>query len=317
MGRQKKNIKKTRKKSPGKRRLFSSVGSLFGCLFLLLLLVFSLCSAGYIIFFRVAQAQVFTASLTEIGMQKSREPGVPVRSVPRLLQGLSETDPQSVKASVLPKVAIIIDDMGYGLDLGRMFLDETFAKTFAFLPFAPYTKELEREAHLRGKTVFLHLPLQSQSDIVDPGPGVLLLSDPPKIKRKKLCRCLSEVPHAVGVNNHMGSLFTENWVSTKVVMRELKNRSLVFVDSVTTSRSVAYKAAKDFAVPSARRDIFLDNILSREHICGQLAKLVGRAKRHGFGVGIAHPHTITFDSLKACSAQYVSEVEFVSVMDVL
>lgn len=251
------------------------------------------------------------------------EPNPPILHELPLKEIRSKNLPPDIEITIieeepeLPKVAIIIDDIGYQYDTGRQLLELPLEFTFSFLPFAPYTKQLEENAYSKGKTVFLHLPLEPQSADFDPGPGALMLADSAEIQKQKLQRCLAEVPHAVGVNNHMGSLYTEDKVAMKRLMVELSNRSLMFVDSYTTAASVGLESAKEQGIKSARRHVFLDNKLSKDHICGQLEKLVNIANENGVAIGIAHPHTETLEALTSCGPTYESEVQYVSILDVL
>jgi uncharacterized protein len=274
----KSSTRRVRKKPAKKHWLFPSMGRLILFFLLFFLLIFSLCSAGYVIFFRTVFAQEIMPVLKSNIVFEEPNPPVPEeKTKPLLVEHVLEPLPEKViveEPEVLPKVALIIDDIGYNYAIGQQLLDLPFELTFSFLPFAPYTKVLQEEAFNRGKTIFLHLPLEPQSTDFDPGPGALLLSDSPSVQKDKLQRCLIEVSHAVGVNNHMGSLFTENRVAMQGLMEELSSRTLVFVDSYTTSASLGLESAQDYGIQSARRNVFLDNNLDPQHICGQLKKLV-------------------------------------------
>ncbi|MCP4339746.1 MAG: divergent polysaccharide deacetylase family protein [Desulfobulbaceae bacterium] len=169
-------------------------------------------------------------------------------------------------ALLLPKVAIIIDDMGYHESIDKELLALPIELTYSFLPFAPHTKTLERQAYRSGKTVLLHLPLQPKGNEWDPGPGALTLEDLPEVQKIKLEKCLKEVPHAVGVNNHMGSLYTENQVAMTRLIQEIGDRTLFFIDSYTSSGSVGLPVAQGLDVKSARRHVFLDNVLDQKKI---------------------------------------------------
>ena len=328
-----KTTPRQRKKKPAKKNwLFPSAGRLFIFLFLFLFLIFSLCTAGYVIFFRTVFAQEIMPSLKNNIVFEEPNPPIPqpvLKKEDIQKEKIKNEDNNKVKEEVvvkiennkrkvqLPKVAVIVDDIGYNLSLGEELLTMPIELTYSFLPYAPYTKALEQQAFTLGKTVFLHLPLQPQSAAFDPGPGALFITDSPEVQTQKLRGCLAEVPHAVGVNNHMGSLYTEDKKAMDRVMTELAHRSLVFVDSHTSPVSVGFESAQEQGVRSARRNIFLDNILTREHICRQLEKLVHTAKDHGVGIGIAHPHPETLDALRNCSPRYSAEVQYVSVVDVL
>lgn len=275
---------------------------------LFLMLVLSVCAVGYVIFFRTVFAQEIPSA------QKSaivfEEPNPPTHIDPAVEQVI-------VDKRQLPKVAIIIDDMGWDEAAGEQLLKFPFELTYSFLPFAPHTKKLENLAFLAGKTVFLHLPLQPKGSTYNPGPGALYLHDPPEMQRAKFTKCLQEVPHAMGVNNHMGSFFTEDEQAMTNLIQEMKRRSLMFVDSVTTPGSIAFQVARAESIKSARRNVFLDNTLDEEKICHQLEKLVQIAERQGRAIGIAHPHRVTVSAIATCGEKYRERVQYVGVDEVL
>ena len=321
MAARKNSTRRSRTKPKKKHGMFPSIGRLLLFLSLFLVLIFSLCAAGYVIFFRTVFAQEIMPGLKNNIVFE--EPNPPVLQEVHTKEISVKDVPTDIEITVieeepeLPKVAIIIDDIGYQYETGKHLLELPLEFTFSFLPFAPYTKQLEEAAYANGKTVFLHLPLEPQSADFDPGPGALMLADSPEIQREKLQRCLAEVPHAVGVNNHMGSLYTEDKIAMERIMVELSHRSLIFVDSYTTSASVGLESARALGIKSARRNVFLDNTLSKDHICGQLEKLVKIANEGGVAIGIGHPHAATLEALKDCGPKYESEVQYVSILDVI
>jgi hypothetical protein len=110
---------------------------------------------------------------------------------------------------------------------------------------------------------------------------------------------LLSVPGAVGVNNHEGSSLTENKEAMKFLMAELKARDLLFLDSFTSSKSVAYATAKEFGLKAAKRDVFLDNESDNPaYIRNQLEELAELSKKHGSAIGIGHPHPTTLSELR-------------------
>ncbi len=311
---------------------------------LLVMLAISVVAVGYVIFFRTVVAQEILPALRSAIVFE--EPDPPVSEEEKTVfqaatepatepatKQIVESDGESTgrqsepsaaepagemavdSESDLPKVAIIIDDMGYSETLGNDLLNLPFEVTYSFLPFAPYTRKLELAAHLAGKTVFLHLPLQPKGQEWNPGPGALFLQDPPEIQKVKFAKCLAEVPHAVGVNNHMGSLFTEDKRAMSLLLKEINLKSLVFIDSLTSARSVGFKTAQQAAIKSAKRNVFLDNTLDERTICKQLELLVSIAERGGSAIGIAHPHLETVNALSTCGAKNRERVEYVSAVE--
>ena len=101
------------------------------------------------------------------------------------------------------------------------------------------------------------------------------------------------------MNNHEGSSLTENKEAMKFLMAELKARNLLFLDSLTSAKSVAYATAKEFGMKAAKRDVFLDNESDNaDYIRKQLDELTRIAKEHGHAIGIGHPHPATISELR-------------------
>jgi polysaccharide deacetylase 2 family uncharacterized protein YibQ len=127
------------------------------------------------------------------------------------------------------------------------------------------------------------------ADSFDPGPGALYVGDSSENIKRVIEANLSVVPFAIGVNNHMGSKFTECRKEITQSLCAIKRHGLFFVDSITSHRSIAYKTARNLGMPSTGRNIFLDNINDEAAILDQLLKLKHHALQYGRAVGIGHP----------------------------
>ena len=171
---------------------------------------------------------------------------------------------------------------------------------YAVLPDGPHAESLARLAHARGKEVLLHLPLQSTNDTAGGGaePSELRLDMSERRFKRVLRESLERVPHALGVNNHRGSLLTRHPGHMAWLMAEVRERGLIFVDSRTTHRTVAQDIAREFDVPSTRRDVFLDDDPAPEAIAAQFLRLKRIAWRRGDAVGIGHPYPTTLEFLE-------------------
>jgi hypothetical protein len=201
-------------------------------------------------------------------------------------------------AAEQPAITIIIDDMGYNEALGLAAVRLPGAVTYAFLPHTPFAARLAEQAHARGKQVMLHLPMDS-FDETPLGPGGLSLHMTQTDFLQTLDQSLQAVPHVTGINNHMGSLLTRHPGAMEWLMQGLRARTpMFFVDSRTTSGSVAQRLAREQGVPNTRRDVFLDNDRDPEAIRQQLALLLKKARKQGFSVGIGHPYPETLVVLK-------------------
>jgi len=158
-----------------------------------------------------------------------------------------------------PAISIIIDDMGYRLKSGHRAINLPGAITYSFLPHSPHANQLSQLAHDQSKEVMLHLPMEAESG-KKLGPGGLTEDMTEKNFTEVLESNIESVPYASGFNNHMGSLLTKSQLWMTRLMREVAtDKNLFFVDSKTTSNSVALKVARAEGLKSIKRDIFIDH----------------------------------------------------------
>jgi polysaccharide deacetylase 2 family uncharacterized protein YibQ len=244
------------------------------------------------------------------------EPGLPLpeeASVP-LVKPIRQDRKQSAAHShTLPRIAIIIDDMGHHQQIGRQLLQLDLNVTYSFLPNAPYTVELAETAHQTGRDILVHLPMEPKDPAWNAGAGALSVRDQPEIMREKTRNMLAAVPYAIGANNHMGSRFTEDAEAMRVVLASLKTHSFFFIDSYTTAASSGLATARQLNVPAARRQIFLDNIREPSAIFRRIEQLIAVAKKQGWAIGIGHPNKETLTALTRCRDQGLTGVKIVGV----
>jgi len=197
----------------------------------------------------------------------------------------------------LPLVSIIIDDLGYRLEDGIHTTQLPGKVTCAVLPQTTYSRKLAIMAHQAGKEVMLHQPMQAMNGKAM-GPGGMGLHMTHQEMLDTLKANLASVPYARGVNNHMGSLLTRHPGEMAWFMAALKKHGgLYFVDSFTSSHTVARKIALEQGLPTTRRNIFLDNVQEDRSILRQFVRLIQQARSHGYAVGIGHPHPKTLQVL--------------------
>lgn len=197
------------------------------------------------------------------------------------------------------KIGIIIDDLGYNLQHGRELIDLPYQLTYAILPKRPFSVALANFAAGVDKEVMVHLPMQPMQ-AVELGAGALTLDLTSEQFKHTVRDSIASVPHAKGVNNHMGSLLTRHPGHMAWLMDVLSesNQKLYFVDSRTTKATVAAKVAKEYYIPHIDRDIFIDNIPRKGQIAGQLQRLTTLAKEKGYAIAIGHPYPATIQALK-------------------
>lgn len=239
----------------------------------------------------------------------------PDRDIPvRPLLPETKTPPRAIK----PRVAIIIDDLGYDPYMADRFLSLGGPVTFFILPHAPYTRKIAQKADSKGIEVMLHLPMEpDEYPMVNPGPGALMAAMTPDELIAQLKRNLAEIPSVRGVNNHMGSRLTASSPQLYQIFSVLKQRDLYFIDSRTTPNTLCRPSARIFQLRFSERDVFLDHVQDPDFIKRQGQELVKIAKRHGEAVGIAHPSRLTFDVLKDLFPELEKEVELVPASKVV
>ncbi|MGD8483399.1 MAG: divergent polysaccharide deacetylase family protein [Thioalkalispiraceae bacterium] len=199
--------------------------------------------------------------------------------------------------ALLPVVSIIIDDLGYRYKYGKQAVQLPARLTFAFLPHSPHAVELAELANQHQQEVMLHMPMESdESKKLGPG-GLTQCMTEQKIA-ETIKHNFAAIPHVKGFNNHMGSLLTRSDMLMDVVMKASSKQGMYFVDSRTTSESVAIKHARDHGIHGVSRDIFLDHFKDETFIQAQLAKLVKRAKQKGSAIAIGHPYQLTLKVLE-------------------
>jgi polysaccharide deacetylase 2 family uncharacterized protein YibQ len=195
-------------------------------------------------------------------------------------------------------IGIIIDDMGKRRETGNRVIALPGPVACAFLPRAKHTRELANQANRRGREVLLHLPMDSvDGRPLDDGAVTLAMTRSEFVGT--VLDNLRRVPHAVGVNNHMGSLLTRHPGHMRWLMEVMRRQgALFFVDSRTTRATVALQVAEENGVPGIRRNVFLDNSLNEKDIAFQFDRLVALAREQGTALAIGHPYPQTLAVLE-------------------
>ena len=142
--------------------------------------------------------------------------------------------------------------------------------------------------------------MQPQAVDADPGPNALLRS----LSETEIAIGLSGISRFdgfVGINNHMGSDFTTWERGMSVVMQEIKARGLLYLDSLTSAKSVAKKTALANGLSVLTRDVFLDNETDLDRIRSRLSELEAISRRRGYAIGIGHPYDQTIEALSEWS----------------
>jgi len=218
-----------------------------------------------------------------------------------------------------PRIAIIIDDLGYERIAGERAIELPGPLAYAVLPGTPRASYLADTAHAAGKDVLLHLPLQAEKHAEPAEPGSLLLDMSREQFSSAFAENLESVPHVVGINTHRGSLLTRHPGHMSWLMDEILDRGdLFFVDSYATAQSIALRIARENDIPSVRRDVFLDSNPSPENIDREFSRLKKIASQQGLAVGIGHPYPTTLEYLEAALPGLLADgYELVSIGELI
>lgn len=268
--------------------------------------------------FGIALVFFIIAILVFIFYPKKEKPHKPSALPPQVAKIEKPPAPPATVRIPKSKVAIVIDDMGQDIRLLRDILEIDAPISIAVLPFLPYSKDVATEAGSKGREVLLHLPMEPKdSNNNDPGKGAVFTDMTEAQVAEQVRRDIEAVPYITGINNHMGSRFTEDERLMRIVLNIAKTKNLFFLDSKTTNKSTAYRLAKKLDIRATSRQVFLDNKEDIHYIKRQILELVEIAKKKGSAIAIGHPHPATIAALKEMVPVLNKDVDIVTVSSLI
>lgn len=194
------------------------------------------------------------------------------------------------EAKEVPRqIALVIDDLGNDMKGSQQMLELPVKLTVAVMPFLPTTKQDAEAAYRKGHDVIVHLPmepLRGKRSWLGPGAIFTDLSD--NEIRKRVEAAIDAVPHAIGMNNHMGSRATSDKRVMRIVLQVCKERGLFFLDSRTSYRTVIPKVGEALGVNVLHNNVFLDDVYSRRHVMRQLKSVKKFLQQHDSCVVTGH-----------------------------
>jgi polysaccharide deacetylase 2 family uncharacterized protein YibQ len=219
-----------------------------------------------------------------------------------------------------PVLSLVIDDLGYSYKQGKVALNLGSDHTYAIIPGTVYGKRLASLAYKNSREIILHLPLQASSKLAAAESNTLTESMNENQITLNTVAMLSEFPNIKGINNHMGSHLTAINYFMRPIMESIKayRSHLYFLDSLTTSGSVAHIEAINSGLDSVKRDVFLDN----EHKNPESIKLqfdlwLNKARSTGSAVAIGHPHPETMTLLKENLSLFEKDFRFMRISQLI
>ena len=218
-------------------------------------------------------------------------------------------------ASEKPRLALVIDDLGYSLDYGKQALNLAGNNTYAIIPNSPYAQKLAKLAINAQKEVIMHLPMQPNAHNIKSESSTL--ND--RMNEQKIIdttqQFLAQMPYIAGVNNHMGSHLTQYAYFMRPVMETIYhfNPKLYFLDSRTSAKSKAYAVALHAGLKSTKRSVFLDHSSAAADIRYQFKLWLEKAEQGKNAIAIAHPIKSTLEVVAPLLKQAQNNYQFVPV----
>ncbi|WYU79517.1 divergent polysaccharide deacetylase family protein [Paenibacillus sp. FSL H8-0317] len=219
------------------------------------------------------------------------------------------------------RLAIIIDDVGNDMRGTAEILAMPVKLTVAVMPFLPTTKKDAIAAHEKGMDVIVHMPMEPKKGRPEwLGPGAITSNLTDEEVRSRVEKAIDDVPHAIGMNNHMGSKITSDKRIMSIVLDVCNERGLFFVDSRTNFRSVVGELAVSKNMPPVGNDIFLDDQNSKQHIRKQLDLAAQRAIDKNICVVIGHVGHSGMNTsavIRESVSRLQNQVQFVGIGDLV
>ena len=194
--------------------------------------------------------------------------------------------PQAEKGSTL---VFIIDDAGHNTETLKKYTDLPFPLTIAVLPGVAETEECAQMIVKANKELMLHQPMQAENLSVNPGPCAITQYMSLGEIKSTINKNLAQLgPKVKGMNNHEGSLITEDEVRIGAVLEAATDHGIYFIDSRTTAQTKAEEAAAIRGIKIRHRDIFIDNIIDKNEMAKQIYHGLALANKHGTAIMIGH-----------------------------
>lgn len=215
---------------------------------------------------------------------------------------------------VKPKVALIIDDVHTA---EQVYILKSLPVKVTPSIFPP--SEQNMQSHLLAKGLdhyMIHLPMESGSAKYNMHHKMLKVTQSLDKMEERVLEIRRLFPNAKYTNNHTGSTFTDNYEAMYELYGMLKKEGFVFIDSRTIGTTKVPQIAREYGDRYIGRDVFIDNVKNVPYIHDQLKKLVEKAEKNGYAIGIGHPHEITIKALAQSSAIF-DRVELVYIDELL
>ncbi|WP_369900510.1 divergent polysaccharide deacetylase family protein [Bacillus manliponensis] len=219
------------------------------------------------------------------------------------------------------KVAIVIDDFGNNMKGTEKMLSLPIPLTVAVMPFLPSTKQDAIAAHKKGHEVIIHMPMEpikGKKEWLGPKALTTDLSDEEITKRVE--EAIADVPHAIGMNNHMGSKVTADERMMRIILSICKKHGLFYLDSKTNPNSLAKELGKELGIPVVENNLFFDDVYTSSHVTRQANVLLKKLQSEPVVIAIGHvgpPGEITSSVIQSYIPKIREKADFIFLSDLV
>jgi len=252
-----------------------------------------------------------------------KKPVVQARKTPKIKEEKEviikiTTIPKILPTKAKGKIAIVIDDWGYSNNNLDILREIRSPLTLAILPFRDYSRQVAEFGHKNNFEIIIHMPMEPENkENVNLEPKTLMINMSSRTVNSIMKEAFDDIVYAKGINNHMGSLATQDKDFMEKVFKVLKKKNLYFLDSYVIADSVADTVAKKIGIKFARRSVFLDNESDPKYIRNKLEELAKESELKGKAMGIGHERKGTLMILKEEIPKFIRDgYEFVYVSEI-
>lgn len=192
------------------------------------------------------------------------------------------------KAQNNAQLIFVFDDGGQNLNHLNAFLSLPFPISVAVLPKLQYSKQAAEKVRQSGNELMLHQPMQALNASANPGPGAIKpnMSDDEIIST--LFTNINEIGPIAGMNNHEGSAITADIDKMALILKVVSENGIFFLDSRTNVETKVPYVSKEMGYGYYERNIFLDNVKTKENALTELKKGLAIANKNGSVIMIGH-----------------------------
>src|SRR5574344_512176 len=193
--------------------------------------------------------------------------------------------PQAVNHA---KLVFVFDDAGQNTAQLEKYVTLPFPVTVAVLPKLAHSRQCAARVRKSGNEVMLHQPMQAINLNVKPGPGAVTPEMQISQIEALIKENIAEIGPVAGINNHEGSLISEDETKIGAVMDAARKNGAFYLDSRTTSQTRVSQASMELGIPYYERNVFLDNSKDRTAIVKEIMHGLDIANTKGAVIMIGH-----------------------------